>query len=81
MKIKGLAFEIYEYTFDKIPEGGPDKYKSKTKLLDIYKDVGEKLFDSKLKLFEEVRKNSNQDVFLVTVRDQAKDTLNLVVTT
>ena len=56
-------------------------YKSKTKLLDRYKDVGEKTLNEKLKLNDEVRKLSSQDISLVTIRDQAKNTLNLVVTT
>ena len=43
--------------------------------------MGEKHFNEKLKLYDEVRKLSSQDVSLLTVRDQAKDTLNLVLTT
>ena len=58
MKIKGPSFEIQQYTFDIIPKGATDKYKSKTELLDRYKDVGEKTFDEKLKLYDEVRKLS-----------------------
>ena len=81
MKIKGPTFEIQEYTFEKILEGSTDKYKSKTELLDRYKDVCEKTFKEKLKLYDEVRKLSSQDVSLVTVRDQTKNTLNLAVTT
>ena len=44
MKVKGLAFEIQEYTFDKIPKGAIYRYKSKTELLDKYKDVGGEIF-------------------------------------
>ena len=62
MKIKGPTFEIQEYTFDKILEGATDKYKSKTELLERYKDMGEKTFDEKMKLYDEVRKLSSQDV-------------------
>ena len=43
MKVKGPTFEIQEYTFDKIPEGATDRYKSETKLLEKYKDVGKKI--------------------------------------
>ena len=43
--------------------------------------MGEKKINEKLKLYDEVRKLSSQDVSLVTIRDQAKNTLNLVVTT
>ena len=81
MKVKGLAFEIQEYTFDNVVEGTAYKYKSITEFLDKYKDVGEKTFDENMKLYDEVRKFSGHDVSLVTIRDQAKDTLNLAVTT
>ena len=69
MKVKGPAFEIQEYTFDNIPEGAADKYKSKTKLMDKYKGVGENFSKEKLKLYDEVRKLSSQYVSLVTIRD------------
>ena len=81
MKVKGPTFEIQEYTFDKIHEGATDKYKSKNELLYIYKYVGEKDSDETMKLYDEVRKLSSHDTSLVTVRDHAKNTLNLVVTT
>ena len=48
MKVKGPTFEVQEYTFDSVPEGTMNKYKSKTELLDSYKDVGENTFDEKL---------------------------------
>ena len=69
MKVKRPAFENQEYTFDNIPKGMTDKYKSKTELLNKYKDVGEKTFDEKLKLYDEVRKFLGQYVSLVTIRD------------
>ena len=71
-KIKGPSFEIHEYTFDKVSEGATYKYKSKTELLDRYKDVGEQTFNEKLKLYDEVRKFSGQDVSVVNVRDKDK---------
>ena len=43
--------------------------------------MGEKKIEAKLKLYDEVGKLSSQDVSPVIVRDQGKDTLNLVVTT
>ena len=52
VKFKGPTFEIQEYTFDNIPVGIADKYKSKTELLNKYKDVGEKSFDEKMKLYD-----------------------------
>ena len=81
MKVKGPAFEILEYIFDKTHEGYVGRYKSKTKLLDKYKYVDEKSWDDSLKLYAEVRKLSNHDTSLVTVRDHAKNTLNLAMTT
>ena len=81
MKVKGTTYEIQEYTFDNIPEGTADKYKSKIELMDKYKCVGEKASKEALELYNEVRKLSSQDVSLVIVRDQDKNTLNLVVTT
>ena len=56
MKVKGPTFEVWEYTFDSVPEGAINKYKSKIELLDNYKDGGENSFDGKLKLYDEVRK-------------------------
>ena len=55
MKVKGPAFEIQEYTFDNIPEGTADKYKSKGALIDKYQGVGEKYSKETLKLYDEVR--------------------------
>ena len=81
MKVKGPSFKIHEYTFDKIDEGATDKYKFKTELLDKYKGVEEKYSNESLKLYVEVRKLSSQDTSLITVRDHAKNTLNLAVTT
>ena len=52
VKVKGPKFEIQEHTFDNIPKGTTDKYKSKTGFLNNYKDVGEKTFDEKLKLYD-----------------------------
>ena len=69
MKVKGPAFEIQEYTFDNVPEGTVDKYKSKTELLDKYKYVGENTFYEKMKLYDEVIKLPGHDVYLVTIRD------------
>ena len=80
MKIKGPSFQIQEYPFDKIPEGATYRYKSKTELLNKYKYMGWKYFDETLKLYDEVRKLSSEDISLVTIRDHAKNTLNLVVT-
>ena len=42
--------------------------------------MGEQTFNEKLKLYDEVRKLSSQDVSFLIVRDQAKDILNLDVT-
>ena len=69
MKVKGQAFEIQEYTFDKILEGATYRYKSKTELLEKYKYVWEKNSNETLKLCDQVRKLSSQDVSLVSIRD------------
>ena len=43
--------------------------------------MGENFFNEKLKLYDEVRKFSGQDVSVVNVRDKDKYTLNLAITT
>ena len=50
-------------------------------LLDRYKYVGEKNSNEIVKLYVEVRKLSSHDTSLMTVRDHAKNALNLGVTT
>ena len=79
MKVKGLTFEVEEYTFNSVPKEAVSKYKSKAELLDNYKDVGEKYFDEKLKLCDKVRKLPGHDTSLMSVRDQSIGTLNLAV--
>ena len=69
LKVKGLDFEVQEYTFNSVPKEVVNRYKSKVELLDSYKDAGEKNFDEKLKLCDKVRKFPNQDTSLVTVGD------------
>ena len=81
MKVKSPSFEIQEYTFSIVPKGAINKYKSKNELLDNYKDASENTFNEKLKLYDGVRKFPGQDTSMVIVRDQARCTLNLDVTT
>ena len=69
MKVKGPTFEVQEYTFNHVPKESIDKYKSKSKLVDSYKDADENVFDEKLKLCDKVRKFPDEDTSLVTVGD------------
>ena len=49
--------------------------------MDSYRDAGEKDFEENLNLCDEEGKLPGLDTSLVTVRDQARGTLNLVVIT
>ena len=49
------------------------------KLLEKYKETKEVTLEEALKLYLEVRKNSNQDVSLIAIRDQTHNTLNLAL--
>ena len=66
VKIKGPTFEVKQYKLSEVPETSTDKFKSRFDLYDKYKDD---------------RKISIKEVSLVTVKDHAKNTLNLVVAT
>ena len=81
MKVKGLTFEVQEYTFNSVPKEAVNKYKYKVDLLGSYRDVAEKDFDEKLNLCDKVKKLPDHDTSLVTVRDQARGTLNLAIIT
>ena len=81
MKVKGPTFEIQDYMFNSVPKEDTNKYKSKVELLNSYRYAGEKDFKEKLKLCDEVGKFPSLDTSLVTVRDQARGTLNLPIIT
>ena len=81
MKVKGPTFEIKEYAFSKTLEESIDKFKTRAELFDKYRDDKETSMDESLKWYDKVRKISNKDVSLVTIRDHTQNTLNLAVAT
>ena len=81
VNIKGLAFEMQQYEFSEVPKTSIDKFKSRAELYDKYKNNRDASLDESMKLYVDVRKISNKEVSLVTVKDHAKNNLNLVVST
>ena len=81
VKIKGPVFEMKQYEFSKVPRTSTNRFKSRAKLYDKYKNDRETSLHESLKLYEDVRKNSSKDISLVTVTDHAKNTMNLAVST
>ena len=81
-KVQVPYFSIQEYSFVKTYEGASsDKYKS---ISDLYARYGNnKKFSSKkyLKIYSKVRNISDKKVSFFTVKDHAKNTLNLAVAT
>ena len=67
--------------FQRVPETSVDKFKYRAYLYDKYKNDRDKSLDESLKLYANVRKISSKDVSLVTVKDHAKNTLNLALFT
>ena len=63
------------------PEGSTDKFKTRSELFDKCRHNKEISMNESLKLYADVRKISNKDVSLVTVRDHTQNTLNLAVAT
>ena len=70
-----------QYEFSEVPKTSVDKFKSRGILYDKYKNDRETSLDEYLKLYVDVRKISSKDVSLVTVKDHAKNTLNLEFST
>ena len=64
----GTVFEVKEYAFGDTPADSTSQFKNKEVLLKTYKET--KYMNSKeyLQLYSEVRKISNQDVSLISVR-------------
>ena len=81
MKVKGSTFEVKEYAFSETPEGSTDKFKTMDELFDKYTDNRDTYLDESLNLYVDVRNISRKYVSLVTVKDHAQNTLNLVVDT
>ena len=81
MKVKGPAFELKEYSFVETPIDSTSQFKTRSELFDKYKDDKEVDLDESLKLYVELKKISNKDVSLVSVRDHTQNTLNLRIET
>ena len=77
-KVQGLVFQIQEYSFVEVQEGGSsDNYKSRS---DLYARYGQdKIFslEKYLKFYSKVRDISDKDISLFIVKDHVKNTLNL----
>ena len=56
MKVKGPTFEIKDSVFSETPEESTDKFKTRAKLFDKYRDGKETSMDESMKLYYEVRK-------------------------
>ena len=62
LKVKGPAFEVQEYEFSQTPKGSTNIYKSKTELLDKYKENKDITTNESLKFSAEVRKVSHAPI-------------------
>ena len=81
MKVTRPSFEVKEYAFADTPVESTSQLKSKVELLERYTETKDITSEETLKLYSEVRKISNQDVSLVSVRDYSQNTLNLDLAT
>ena len=54
VKVEGPSFAIQEYAFGSVPKEATGKYKSKTKLLEKYREAGKKAFKERSRLSEEM---------------------------
>ena len=79
MKVKGPAFQVKEYDFVDTPTDSTSQFKTRSKLFDKYKDDKDVALEEALKLYAKVRKISNKDVSLVSVKDRSQNTLNLAI--
>ena len=69
MKVAGPSFEVREYAFFDTPIDSTSQFKDKTQLMEKYKETKDITSEETLKLYSKVRKISNQDVSLISVRD------------
>ena len=83
MKVKsqGPTFEVQEYNFSEAQEGSSDNFKSRSDLYVAYGKDKNFSYEKALKLYSKVRKISDKEVSLVTIKYHAKNTLNLAKTT
>ena len=72
---------MWQYELLEVPQTSTDKFKSRAELYDKYKNDKETSLDESPKLYADARKISSKEVSLVTVKDHAKNNLNLVVST
>ena len=72
---------MQQYEFLEILKTSTDKFKSKEELYDRFQNDRETSLDESPKLDAYFRKNSRIEIYLVIVRDHAKNTLNLLVST
>ena len=77
--VKGPTVEVQEYEFAQTLEGSTNRYRSKTKLLEKYKENKDITMNESIKLSAEVRKACDHEVSLVFVRDHMHNTLNLAI--
>ena len=47
MKVRGPSFVIQEYTFNGVPKEAAGKYKSKTEMLEKYREAGKRAFEER----------------------------------
>ena len=47
VKVRGPSFAIQEYTFSGVPKEAARKYKSKTELLEKYREAGKRAFEER----------------------------------
>ena len=81
MKVTGPVFELKEYAFADTPVGSTSQFKNKMELLEKYKETKDMTSEETLKLYSEVRKLSNQEVSLVSIRDCSQNTLKWTLET
>ena len=77
MTISGPPYEVKKYTVEETTHvDSSSQSKNKVELVDKYKGIKDITSQETMKLYSEVRKISNQDVSLVSVRDYVQNTLN-----
>ena len=81
-KFQGPTFEVQEYNFlDMEEEGSSAKFKSSSDLYARYGQDKNGPSEKDMNLYSQVRKICDKEASLVTVKDHAKNTLNLTIAT
>ena len=81
MEVANPAFEVKEYAFADTPVDSTSQSIRKIEFMERQKETKDINLEETLKLYSKVRNISNQNVSLVSVRDYAHNTLNLVLET